>query len=263
VVRKQEAMNGNLPSPTNLDKKIGRNTVFKGVLSLAPPCWLYNPECIERDQRMSSVIIAFYDPDKKTYDHLTKTWNAITMYGTFVTMRPFKNWPSFFQCPQCLHLGHSVECCNQPSSLIVCPHCGGPHTASKHAFRYPSTSKHRGRQCTCPPRCFLCCKKKKKGKGHNALSSSCLLHSLYHTPLTDSDDMPSTPLTSQKDHEGDVHLPDALPLMPGASGPFTMITPSTSEALKTLHAQGASADNLVCALVPDEEFTELTRLQNA
>jgi hypothetical protein len=38
---------GRLPSPQDLDKEIGHNTAFKGVLSLAPPRWLYNLDHID------------------------------------------------------------------------------------------------------------------------------------------------------------------------------------------------------------------------
>jgi hypothetical protein len=40
---------GHLPSPRELDQEIGRNAAFKGVLSLAPPRWLYNPNRIPLD----------------------------------------------------------------------------------------------------------------------------------------------------------------------------------------------------------------------
>jgi hypothetical protein len=41
---------GLLPSPHILDKEIGCNVVFKGILSLAPPHWLYNPLNIPEDR---------------------------------------------------------------------------------------------------------------------------------------------------------------------------------------------------------------------
>jgi hypothetical protein len=69
-----------------LDKEVGRNAAFKGVLSLAPPRWLYNPAHINPDRRASSVIIAFYDPDGKTFDTITKTRNAVAMFGSFVNV---------------------------------------------------------------------------------------------------------------------------------------------------------------------------------
>jgi hypothetical protein len=134
--------NGRLPSPHDLDKEIGRNTAFKGVLSLAPPRWLYNPDRIDLDRRSSSVIIAFYNPDRTIFDTITKTRNAVAMFGSFVTVRAFENRPNFSQCSRCLRLGHSVEQCNRPGSLVVCPHCGGPHKAHEHAFRCPSSTNH-------------------------------------------------------------------------------------------------------------------------
>jgi hypothetical protein len=135
--------------PHTLDSEIGRNAVFKGVLSLAPPHWLYHPDNIPLDHAASSVIAAFYD-------RILKLRNLVAMFGSFVMVRPFVNHPSFSQCTCCLRLGHSVDCCNRPSSLVVCPHCRGPHSASEHAFRCPNASKHCGRQCNCPPSCFLC-----------------------------------------------------------------------------------------------------------
>jgi hypothetical protein len=144
-------VSGHLPSPRELDQEIGRNAAFKGVLSLAPPHWLYNPDHIPLDRRTSSVIVAFYDPERKIFDTITKTRNAVAMFGSFVTVRAFKNRPSFSQCSRCLRLGHSVDRCNRPSSLVVCPHCGGPHTALQHPFRCPMSSNHRGRPCSCPP----------------------------------------------------------------------------------------------------------------
>jgi hypothetical protein len=174
---------GNLPPSIELDKEVGHNAAFKGVLSLAPPRWLYNPARIDPGQRTSSVIIAFYDPEGKTFDTITKTRNAVAMFGSFVHVRAFENRPSFSQCSRCLHLGHSVERCNRPPSLVVCPHCGGPHTAPQHTFRCPMSNNHRRRQCSCPPRCFLCIEKKMKGKGegHTALSHSCPLRQQYCT----------------------------------------------------------------------------------
>jgi hypothetical protein len=142
---------GHLPSPRELDQEIGRNAAFKGVLSLAPPRWLYNLDCIPLDRRTSSVIVAFYDPDRKIFDTIMKTRNAIAMFGSFVTIRAFENRPSFSQCSRCLRLRHSLDRCNRPSSLVVCPHCGGPHTAVQHPFRCPTSSSHRGRPCSCPP----------------------------------------------------------------------------------------------------------------
>jgi hypothetical protein len=121
---------GGLPSPHELDQEIGRNTAFKGVLSLAPPRWLYNPDNISLDRKTSSVIIAFHDPDRKVFDLITKSRTAVAMFGSFVTTRPFENRPSFSQCSQCLHLGHLVERCNCPNSLVVCPYCGGATQSS-------------------------------------------------------------------------------------------------------------------------------------
>jgi hypothetical protein len=135
---------GRLPSPQELDREIGRNAVFKGVLSLAPPRWLYNPDNIDPTRRVSSVIIAFYDPDRKIFDLITKSRTALVMFGSFVTARAFENRPSFSQCSRCLRLGHSVDRCNRPNSLVVCPSCGGPHKAHEHAFRCPTSKSHRG-----------------------------------------------------------------------------------------------------------------------
>jgi hypothetical protein len=80
---------GHLPSLKVLDSKIGRNAIFKGILSLAPPRWLYNPLNIPTDCRTSSVIIAFYDPEGKVYDQLLKTCNLVMMFRSFVTVPPF------------------------------------------------------------------------------------------------------------------------------------------------------------------------------
>jgi hypothetical protein len=148
--------NGRLPSPHTLDSEIGHNAVFKGVLSLTPPHWLYHPDNIPLDHAASSMIAAFYDPNGKVYDRILKSRNLVAMFGSFVTVHPFVNHPSFSQCARCLRLGHSVDRCNRPSSLVVCPHCGGPHSASEHAFHCPNASKHCGHQCNCPPSCFLC-----------------------------------------------------------------------------------------------------------
>jgi hypothetical protein len=93
---------GRLPSPKELDQEIGRNAAFKGVLSLAPPRWLYNPDNIDPGRRVSSVIIAFYDPDRKVFDLITKSRTAVAMFGSFVTAQPFENRPSFSQCSRCL-----------------------------------------------------------------------------------------------------------------------------------------------------------------
>jgi hypothetical protein len=243
--------NGLLPSSHALDKEIRRNTVFKGILSLAPPRWLYNPLNIPVDRCTSSVIVVFYDPEGKTYDRILKLRNMVAMFGSFITIHPFENCPSFSQCQHCLRLGHLVDWCNKPSSLTVCPHCGGPHLALEHAFQCPNMNKHRGRQCNCPPSCFLCQEKRKPGGRHNALSNGCPLHTLYHSSLTESDS-DSGPLTHASEGDGGALISDALSgaetlsLTPGASGPFTVMTPDT---LRALDAQGA---DIVRALVPDE-----------
>jgi hypothetical protein len=166
---------GHLPTPKVLDNEIGRNVVFKGVLSLVPPRWLYNPLDIPLDRRTSSIIVAFYDPEGKVYGRILKTHNLVALFGSFMTVCPFENCLSFSQCSRCLWLRHLVERCNQPSTLVVCPRCGGPHMASEHAFRCPNASKHRGRECNCPPFCFLCQEKKRKADGHHALSTGCPL----------------------------------------------------------------------------------------
>jgi hypothetical protein len=90
--------NGNLPSPSDLNKEIGRNSTFKGMLLLAPPCWLYNPKQIKLDQQTSSIIVTFHDPDKKVFNILTQSHNTVAMYSTFVTVHPFENQPFFSQC---------------------------------------------------------------------------------------------------------------------------------------------------------------------
>jgi hypothetical protein len=173
------------------------------------------------------------------------------MFRSFVTIRPFENCPSFSQCQHCLRLGHSVDHCNKPSTLIICPHCGGLHSASEHTFWCLNANKHRGWQCNCPPSCFLCCEKRKPGGGHNTLSNGCPLQSLHCSSLTESDS-DSAPLTCVSKGNGDASIPDALsrsetlPPTPGASGPFTVMTPDT---LRALDAQGA---DIVQALVPDE-----------
>jgi hypothetical protein len=250
---------GRLPSPAELDREVGRNAAFKGVLSLAPPRWLFNPANIEPDRRASSVIIAFYDPDGKTFNTITNTRNAVAMFGSFVKAQAFENRPSFSQCTCCLRLGHIVERCNRPSSLVVCPHCGGPHSAAQHAFRCPRSQNHRGRQCSCPPHCFLCVEKKMKGKGegHNALSRSCPLHEQYRV---------IAPTPRRPDSDGDIIVPDAptpsdaetLPPTPGASGPFTMVLEDRSASLITLHKQGASTDELCRSLLSAADLADLT-----
>jgi hypothetical protein len=149
-------------------------------------------------------------------------------------------------------LGHSVEQCNRPLSLIVCPHCGGPHTASEHVFHCPNMTKHRGQQCNCPPFCFLCHKKQKKADRHNALSNGCPLRALFCSPLTKSDtDIHPQPT----DGEGNNTIPDArsgsetLPLTPGHKGPFTVLTPAN---ITSIAAQGTPVEDIIKSLVPPE-----------
>jgi hypothetical protein len=255
---------GHLPSPQELDQEIGRNAVFKGVLSLAPPHWLYNPNNIDPSRRVSSVIIAFYDPEHKVLDIITKSRTAVAMFGSFVTARPFENRPSFSQCSRCLRLGHLVERCNRPGSLVVCPSCGGPHKAHEHAFRCPNSKSHRGRQCSCPPRCFLCIERKHKlkGEGHTALSHSCPLRALYRAVAPDH----AAPQRGPSASDEDVHLPDApsssggdtIPPTPGAEGPFTLVTESKSAALVELHNQGATTDDLCRALLGPEQYLDIS-----
>jgi hypothetical protein len=251
---------GHLPSPLELDQEIGRNAAFKGVLSLAPPRWLYNPANIDPNRRSSSVIIAFYDPDRKVFDMITKSRTAVAMFGSFVTARPFENRPSFSQCSRCLHLGHSVERCNRPSSLVVCPSCGGPHKAHEHAFRCPTSQTHRGRQCSCPPRCFLCIERKHKlkGEGHNALSHSCPLRALYRSVAAD----PSAPTRRPSVSDGDAPFPgssaDTIPPTPGADGPFTLASDSKCETLVALHCHGASTEEMCRSILSTEQLTDLS-----
>jgi hypothetical protein len=254
---------GRLPSPQELDQEIGRNAVFKGVLSLAPPRWLYNPNNIDPSRRVSSVIIAFYDPDRKIFDIITKSRTAVAMFGSFVTARPFENRPSFSQCSRCLRLGHSVERCNRPSSLVVCPSCGGPHKAHEHAFRCPNSKTHRGRQCSCPPRCFLCIERKHKlkGEGHNALSHSCPLRALYRASAAD----PPPPPRCPSDLDGDVSIPDApsssahtIPPTPGAAGPFTLVPEDKCATLVALHNQGANTDEMCRSILSSQQLADLS-----
>jgi hypothetical protein len=256
---------GRLPTPHELDKEIGRNAAFKGVLSLAPPRWLYNPNNIDPARRVSSVIIAFYDPNGKVFDLITKSRTAVAMFGSFVTARPFENRPSFSQCSRCLRLGHSVERCNRPSSLVVCPSCGGPHKAHEHAFRCPSSKSHRGRQCSCPPRCFLCIERKHKlkGEGHNALSHSCPLRALYRAVAAD----PAPSPHRLSDSDGNIPIPDAprssadtIPPTPGADGPFTLVPADKCEALVALHNQGASTDELCRSVLSSKDIADLSTL---
>jgi hypothetical protein len=245
---------GRLPSSHDLDKEIGRNAAFKGVLSLAPLRWLYNPDRIDPSRKTSSVIIAFYDLKCKIFDLITKTCNAVAMYGSFVTVHAFKNCPSFSQCSWCLRLGHSVERCNRPGSLVVCPHCGGPHKAHEHAFRCPSSATHRGHQCSCPPRCFLCIEKKHKlkGAGHNALSHSCPLRALHRVTIPDPSPPPHPAAGEQVPSKA-----ETLPPTPGEAGPFTVVPENRSQTLIALHQKGASTDELCRALLSQEEIADL------
>jgi hypothetical protein len=258
---------GRLPSPHELDQEIGRNAVFKGVLSLAPPRWLYNPDNIDPSRRVSSVIIAFYDPDRKVFDLITKSRTAVAMFGSFITARPFENRPSFSQCSCCLHLSHSVERCNRPSSLVVCPACGGPDKAHKHTFRCPTSKLHRGRQCSCPPRCFLCIERKHKlkGEGHTALSHSCPLRALYWTVAPNVTTSSHRPTTADED----VHIPDApdalsssdsntVPPTLGAEGPFTLIPENRLAMLVALHNAGANTQEMCQALLTAEQLSDLS-----
>jgi hypothetical protein len=196
------------------------------------------------------------------------------MFGSFVTVRAFENRPSFSQCSRCLRLGHSVDRCNRPSSLVVYPHCGRLHTALQHPFRCLTSSNHRGRPCSCPPRCFLCIEKKMKGKGegHNALSHPCPLHSQFRAPH------PSPP--SGTDPEGDVRIPDAqapsvpapaaetsampasedLTPTPGAEGPFTVVPENRSAVLIALHQQGANMEEMCHALLTPQQIADLSAL---
>jgi hypothetical protein len=255
---------GRLPSPQELDQEIGRNAAFKGILSLAPPQWLYNPDNIDPSRHVLSVIIAFYDPDCKVFDLITKSHTAVAMFGSFVTMRPFENRPSFSQCSQCLRLGHLVEWCNRPSSLVVCPSCGSPHKANEHAFRCPNSKSHHGRQCSCPPRCFLCIERKHKlkGEGRHALSQLCPLRALYRATA------PDPLMSSRRDPDGDIHVPDApgssdvdtVPPTLGAAGPFTLVPQNKSSHLMALHEQGANTDEMCCALMSPEQLADLSSI---
>jgi hypothetical protein len=185
------------------------------------------------------------------------------MFRSFVTARPFENRPSFSQCSRCLRLGHSVDRCNRPSSLVVCPFCGGPHKSHEHAFRCPTSKTHRGRQCSCPPRCFLCIehKHKLKGEGHNALSHSCPLRALYRAVAAD----PAPSARHPADSDGDVPIPDApsssadtIPPTPGAEGPFTLVPDNKRDTLVAMHKQGASTDEMCRSLLSSEELADFS-----
>src|SRR6267142_1118964 len=106
------------------------------------------------------------------------------LYGVYAgSVKRFVSHPLFSQCSRCHRLSHNMDRCRRPSTLIVCPLCGGPHTLPEHAHRCPvAATNHHGKSCDCAVSCFICRERKLSGEGHAALSPLCPLKKLYRFP---------------------------------------------------------------------------------
>jgi hypothetical protein len=169
--------NGAYPDSRTLLVELMYTPVCHGQVSLNGPCWLWDPETKPEGVMLGSVMWSFYDPTSDGLELML--CHPPSLFGHQTHVQKFESQPTLVQCTCCLQLGHSVGRCPKPSSTIVCPLCGGPHTLAGHAHQCPMVTHHPGKLCDCPVTCFLCCKKGKDGSCHGALSDTCLLKSAY------------------------------------------------------------------------------------
>ena len=156
------------------------------------------------------MVWDFFDPAGSAAEFILKS--RIHMYGKYVRCEKFVSRPPFSQCDRCLQHGHMTSSCKRPSSFVICYKCGGPHSATvhKHECIY-ANFKHKGLACNCPPSCFLCRVKGKKGSdlGHYATAPDCPLrkqfrsasppHPVQHTPIPSEAQEPMRLLTELAD----------------------------------------------------------------
>src|SRR5579863_829930 len=154
------------------------------------PRWLLSPAAMKETKPSTgehcfsaSIVWDFFDPAGSATEFILKS--RIHMYGKYVRCKKFVSRPPFSQCDRCLQHGHTMASCKCPASFVICFKCGGPHssTVHKHECIY-ANFKHKGLACICPPSCFLCRVKGKKGSdiGHYATSAECPLRKQFHSP---------------------------------------------------------------------------------
>ena len=134
----------------------------------------------------SSIIFMFHDPDGSGLELMQH--RPPSLFGVFASsVKLFQSCPLFSQCSCCHRLGHGTDRCRCPSTLIVCPLCGGPHTQVEHAHRCPvAATKHHSKSCDCTVSCFICRERRLSGEGHSTLSPLCPLKKLYRLPTDPS-----------------------------------------------------------------------------
>jgi hypothetical protein len=200
-------------STDHLIDELTRNPDLKGLNFIEKPRWFFR----ERRRDQEQVVFTIFDPQNEITPKILRT--APFMFGKRCRARKFDSRPMLRQCDRCHKLGHSLERCPRPDSLIRCRICGNGHATEDHDLRCLTKMSHKTRGCDCPPKCFNCKDAGKSATGHNAYDPQCPLRLQYRTPfvapfgdeLDDTDMMaPPAPAVSSAridDEEPSAHVP--------------------------------------------------------
>jgi len=175
---------GALPTPDELREELGHNPICAGMTLFSDPRWLRSD--IPAEARHSSITFAFLDPEGTRTSQILKA--PIYMYGGACYARKFSSLPLLKQCERCWRLGHDVSRCNRPSSLLVCPICGGAHKMADHQFACSKVNKHTSLKCSCPRKCINCLRERRPNDGHIATDHSCPLRKKFRSADTRTGD---------------------------------------------------------------------------
>ena len=167
--------NGNRPSSDDLWKELEPNPACNGLMVISPPKWLRSS--IDAEKSHSSILFAFLDEDGSRLARLTKS--PLFLFGSPCIAKLFSSLPLVRQCDRCHKLGHSTERCRAPKNAVICPVCGGKHTAHDHAHHCPTGKNHTDLYCRCPVSCINCIAAHLPGKGHISRDPACPLRKNY------------------------------------------------------------------------------------
>jgi hypothetical protein len=168
-------------TPEDLMYELERNPGLQDLRFIDKPRWMFKEERRRADR--DQVIFTIFDPRNVDTPKIVK--RAPYMFGVRCRGARFDSRPMLRQCDRCHRLGHSVERCPRPSSLIKCRHCGGGHLTEDHVDRCRTKASHKARGgCDCPRFCINCKDAGKPEKGHRANDDKCPLRTMYRTPFS-------------------------------------------------------------------------------
>ena len=212
-VHTERRPDGSLVSHAELKDELACNPLWRDVLLLADIRWVVAMNAISKPY--SSIVIAFLDEDGSLTKSLLKS--PPYMFGECTNAKKYVAMPLLRCCTICHSLCHNSDFCRREKGTIICPVCGGRHSAADHGIACPHRKKHEiAGVCNCAPTCLNCRAARRPCAGHIATDVNCPLHKNFCNPAHRSGDT--------TDEEA-AHLARMLEDLPSPSSPVPTSQP--------------------------------------